>query len=180
VRIQSTVHSLTPAQLFRFEDASTKVDVYSFAIVSYELQSRQLFLSEPVMRASENGPVAHDPLTWGRATARGQRPLLPESWPAYLRDLIAGCWAAEPDERLTMKGAMDVLRPLLIRSQFTTASGWLGDVSPLCRFPSTMDVSDKSTNEDSLSGPARGGRSGSRSRSGGYGSVESGCACSIQ
>jgi len=68
-----------------------KVDIYSLAMVMYEVfkrQPRDLALTDH----SETE-------TQAAYAAKGDRPRIPKSWPTPLSDLIQQCWAQEPAQR---------------------------------------------------------------------------------
>jgi len=77
---------------------NTKADVYSFMILLWEIMTRQL-------------PFATIMNGWQLAGAviGGQRPTVPESWPADLRDLLARGWHGDVTQRPAFKDIVPVL-----------------------------------------------------------------------
>eukprot|EP00727_Mastigamoeba_balamuthi_P010843 m51a1_g6381 putative protein kinase domain containing protein (1721) ;mRNA; f:150919-157138 len=77
------------------------IDVYSFAIVLWELQAR----SEPWK----------DTVSWDvpRAVIAGQRPPIPHDCPVEMESLIRSCWDGEPDNRPTFNDIAKALKGLL-------------------------------------------------------------------
>lgn len=63
------------------------IDIYSFGVLLLELWS-----GTTSWRGYDDAAIKKD-------VVRGKRPLLPDSVPSSLRDLIVMCWAAEPDAR---------------------------------------------------------------------------------
>lgn len=66
---------------------NTKVDVYMFGIVLWELIARQ---------------IPFDVLSYveiREQTTSGARPHIPLSTPGYLANLLRACWHQDPDER---------------------------------------------------------------------------------
>eukprot|EP00899_Mesostigma_viride_P000141 jgi/Mesvir1/10127/Mv15045-RA.1 len=81
-----------PPEVFRRQPHSEKVDVYSFAIVAWELLSNQRsFPSDRYGRLS--------PLEMGQMAADGERPTFPRHFPQDLRQLLSACWDDDPDKR---------------------------------------------------------------------------------
>lgn len=67
-----------------------KVDVFSFAILAYEVLSGQRAYGELMM----NGQALADAVA-----ETGLRPTVPAAWPPALTDLLAQCWAEDPEAR---------------------------------------------------------------------------------
>ena len=75
-------------EVLREERYSEKADVYSFAILIWELLSRKVpFVGRSAIEVAHN--VAYN----------GLRPTLPGSSPPALRDLILRCWDDDPSLR---------------------------------------------------------------------------------
>jgi serine/threonine protein kinase len=89
-----------------------KADVYSFAMVCFELLTREL-------------PYDGVPMTslWTRITKHGLRPQLPESCPRRLAFLIQSCWKSEPGERPNFREIcrehLRYIKGLLLRGNYT-------------------------------------------------------------
>lgn len=85
-------------ELFRGNDYDFPCDVYSFAIVLWEIMTRC-------------NPYAHTPMPALiiRQVLRGERPKIPEEAPLLLKKLAESCWGDDPDKRLKMKDILDSL-----------------------------------------------------------------------
>jgi serine/threonine protein kinase len=88
---------------------TAECDVYSFAMVLYELFSRM----EPF------GPDVTLQEVAERA-ATGKRPQLPTETPRHWAQLIEACWSQDPQQRLSAKVLMRTFR------NFAALEGWLG------------------------------------------------------
>lgn len=84
-----------------------KADVYSFAIIAYELLHRYQMISATDGSLEECMAYAH------RAAHSGFRPPIDESLPKSLKSLITRCWDPEPDNRPTMEEALGLLASML-------------------------------------------------------------------
>ncbi|CAN0455535.1 unnamed protein product, partial [Hapterophycus canaliculatus] len=80
-----------------------KVDVYSFAIVLWELCA----LHKPFKGMS----VADH---YREVISGGLRPPLDPRWPAGLRHLLGACWHENPDRRPSIAEVGDFLRQLIV------------------------------------------------------------------
>ncbi|KAJ1627237.1 kinase-like domain-containing protein, partial [Pavlovales sp. CCMP2436] len=69
---------------------NAKVDVFSFAILAWELLSKKC--------AYENLFLTGEMLAEGVAI-RGLRPPLPPKWPVELKQLLGECWAEDASRR---------------------------------------------------------------------------------
>lgn len=106
--VQSTIHGVSPVwappEMFDHwaGGLTEKADVYSFAIIFFELLTKQLPFQEI--------PAAKLPA----AKAAGQLPQLPSSCgaPAACVELIAQCCVADPMQRPSMSGAAARLRDI--------------------------------------------------------------------
>jgi serine/threonine protein kinase len=77
-----------------------KVDIYSFAIITWEILTQ--------IPAYDDLRV--EPETIGEWTAeRGMRPLIPPSWPAEIAALVVDCWGSQPEKRPTARAVLDRL-----------------------------------------------------------------------
>ena len=82
-----------------------KVDVYSFAIVMYEVLTRTIPFEETGL----------DPMKIALAVAKGRRPglqFVPESTPAELTALMQSCWDPVPESRPSMEHIIDKLKTI--------------------------------------------------------------------
>lgn len=85
-------------EVFKCEPYGLKADVFSFAHLLWEI------LSCEVPYANYN---RHDYKY--RVVKRGIRPVIDASWPVEIQDLLEQAWAADMDERPTMKQVYEVL-----------------------------------------------------------------------
>ncbi|CAN0058636.1 unnamed protein product [Ectocarpus sp. 12 AP-2014] len=85
-----------------------KVDVYSFAIVLWEICT----LRKPFAGMS----VADH---YREVITGGLRPPLDPRWPGALQDLLQACWHEDPDRRPSISEARDVLQQI-----FLAGGGW--------------------------------------------------------
>lgn len=69
---------------------SLSVDVFSFGIFLWEI----LALKEPFEDYDVN---KHSRLV----VKKGQRPMIKNYWPSYVKELIKACWATDPKQRPT-------------------------------------------------------------------------------
>lgn len=81
------------------EPYNAKADVYSFALLAYEVLS----LKKPF---SDLGSQAHDEMVF-KGT---HRPHIPGYWPREVKQTIETCWAKDPKDRPTMKDVLFTLR----------------------------------------------------------------------
>jgi len=65
-----------------------QLDVYSFGIILWELITEQFPFHE-----------YKDPTQIALAVKNGERPLIPDDFPAELAPIVKSCWEAEPDKR---------------------------------------------------------------------------------
>ncbi|KAL6758856.1 kinase-like domain-containing protein [Haematococcus lacustris] len=72
-----------------------KVDVFSFAIIMYELFMGRLLAFRGEFMTGDESVVEE----YVQARAKGAREKLPSRWPAPLASLVADCWAQDPQAR---------------------------------------------------------------------------------
>ncbi|CAD7700290.1 unnamed protein product [Ostreobium quekettii] len=94
-------------EVFRCEKYNEKVDVFSFAIIMYELLRKSVLL---VFVATTGSP--EDVERHAENIVNGMRPPMPQEWPDELADLIRECWHQNPDKRPAMKDVIPRLRRL--------------------------------------------------------------------
>lgn len=95
-------------EVFRNEQYDHKVDMFSFAILSYELLARKRAYDSMLMTMES---VA-------RAVAFSQlRPPIPKKWPEELTDLFQRCWAQKPDQRPEFGDIINELKALVAKVQ---------------------------------------------------------------
>lgn len=87
-----------------------KVDVYSFAIVLWELCA----LQKPFAGMSVSDH-------YREVITGGLRPPLDPRWPTALQHLLQACWHEDPDARPSILEAKEVLRRI-----FVAGGGWDG------------------------------------------------------
>jgi serine/threonine protein kinase len=107
------------SEVFRGAPACEKLDLYSLAIVWWELQSRSQLLFRRTKLLATGHRHAYTPKSWSFDAAAGVRPELPASWPKEVRALMAACWSAEPSRRPSAHEVMEAVKPLLRPEQHT-------------------------------------------------------------
>lgn len=94
-----TCHWMAP-EVFMGAHYDEKVDVYSYAMILFEIICREIPFED------------EEPAAVGRLTVQGQRPDLeavPPDCPKALLNIMIDCWAKEPASRPTMAKVLDVL-----------------------------------------------------------------------
>lgn len=84
-----TMHWMAP-EVFQGTDYDQKVDVYSYAMVLFEIMCRDVPFRQ------------EDPGKIGQLTSKGGRPgleAMPKDTPPALRDLMFACWEHDPQDR---------------------------------------------------------------------------------
>ena len=78
-------------EVWAARDYDLRADVYSFAVLAYEVLSKRRAYSERYMTMEQVAAAAtRDPAF---------RPRIPRTWPAPLAELLGACWHAEPAKR---------------------------------------------------------------------------------
>lgn len=80
-----------------------KADIYSFALVMYEVLS----LTKPYLRIVQSNNFRNT------VHIDGVRPVLDASWPHGVKDTLTKMWSSDSGKRLTSKNVVDVLGGLL-------------------------------------------------------------------
>ena len=102
----ATITHLSPEKWKNFNLEDTKCDVYSCAILMWEIYTEQRPFSK----------IARDPELVKLAVLDKQRPdknLLPNDLPPQLHELIESCWHQYPDQRPKIVAVLNVLQSLL-------------------------------------------------------------------
>lgn len=92
----------TSPEVINGQLCSTKADVYSFALLMYEVTAKKVPFGDkwPVEMAA-------------KAVQSGERPLLPEDCPERLQTLIHQCWSQESTSRPGMSEVRRQLESML-------------------------------------------------------------------
>lgn len=88
-----------------------KADVFSFSILLWEIMALQTSFNN-------FGWQKH----YDFVVLQGQRPAIPRTWPAALRNLLHACWAPDPRKRVTMTQVCDELQTQVIEASFLATS----------------------------------------------------------
>jgi hypothetical protein len=89
----------------------TKVDVFSFGVLAWEVLSRK--------RAYHNLYFTADQIAEGVAT-RGLRPTLPSSWPRELKLLLESAWLDEPAARPEFGTIVETIKAIQLKLEYHT------------------------------------------------------------
>ena len=123
-------------EVFRGQEYSAKVDVYSFACVAYYLLEGALPLPVVGAASPEQPAPLLEPVAAAAAAADGARPAFRDGGTRHhqttpeLRDLIRDCWAADPGARPPFVEICERLRSIKQRLQ-RQRRGPRGHTSPL-------------------------------------------------
>jgi len=85
-----------------------KVDVFSFGVMMYEMFTGRLLACRGEFMTGDEATVT----AYVRARAEGARERIPTRWPPELRQLVAECWAQEPEDRPDFGQVVSRLRAL--------------------------------------------------------------------
>jgi len=96
-------------EVMKGETYSGKMDVYSFAIVMWELVTLKRPFSE-YDDLFDGKPASF----FKKSVIEGLRPTVPDSCDEKLKNLIHQCWDPNPDNRLTFSEILEVLKELMI------------------------------------------------------------------
>eukprot|EP00884_Botryococcus_braunii_P012957 jgi/Botrbrau1/21662/Bobra.43_1s0061.1 len=93
-----------------------KADVFSFAIIMYEL----LIRTSTVSMLIEKGVADIEQVEmYAQKVARGWRQPLPRWWPQELKELIKECWADRPGDRPSMAAVANRIKEMEATGVFT-------------------------------------------------------------
>lgn len=84
-------------EVLRSEEYNEKADVFSFAIVMYEVLQKCMLLAFISVKG-----VAAEVDQYVESVLAGFRPYLPPEWPKEIRKLLTRCWAASMYDRPSM------------------------------------------------------------------------------
>lgn len=96
----------TAPEVYRNEPYNTKADIYSFALLLWEI----LALKKPFEHYKEKVYAA-------RVVKKGERPEVDRSWPLETRELLRKAWSPAMDERPTMKEVCVILNEQIAKLQ---------------------------------------------------------------
>ena len=117
-------------EIHQFNDYTKAGDVYSFALITYEILS------------SENPANSYNEVTIIQEIHSGKRPSLTPDIHYSLRDLIEKCWSNDPKDRPTFDEIVNY-----IENEFTTP-GFEDDIFELDRFEKYIDYIQKNQPND--------------------------------
>jgi len=89
-------------EVYERKPYNTKADVYSFALLLWEMLSQQ----RPFARYTKK-------MYRTRVVKKGERPLIDTSWPVEIQILLSRAWSRDMDERPTMKQVCAILEKLI-------------------------------------------------------------------
>ena len=96
-------------ELFTSHSYNEKVDVFSFAIMSYELfTGRLLALRSDFMVGGQSAVEEYV----DRRAKQGERERMPSRWPEPLKDLIASMWDQNPEKRPSFSEVLVALKSI--------------------------------------------------------------------
>ena len=101
-------------EVLRHESYSNMADVYSFAVVLWQLISRE----EPYMNVSQIEAA-------GKVALERARPPLPNGTPKVIANLIQTCWSENPDDRLPFERICEMLHDILESNLTSEEVKWL-------------------------------------------------------
>ena len=115
-------------QVMKGQSYNEKVDVFSFAIIMYELLTSRAAMAAIVTQGDLDYAAVH---AHAEETANGFRLPIPVEWPAPVRELIEDCWAQRSSKRPSFAAIEQQLGKLRV-SHPMTRDDILGDaVQPL-------------------------------------------------
>ncbi len=98
---KGTVRWMAP-EVIEKEIRSTKSDVYSYGIVTWEICSREV----PFAKLQTRKEIMD-------AVIEGKRPKIPRNCPNILRKIMESCWQEDYQDRPTMDEVVEMLEPRL-------------------------------------------------------------------
>jgi len=94
-------------EVLKCEDYNDKADVYSFAIVMYEVLQKCLLLAFVSLHG-----VAAEVDQYVASVVSGFRPFLPKQWPKEVRFLLTKCWSDKHVDRPSMDEVLEALQEI--------------------------------------------------------------------
>ena len=123
-----------PPEVAMYQPYNEKVDVFSFGIVMWTILTKRT----PFAGYDRN---KH----YDRVVLGGERPLIPETWPLWLRNLLDNTWAPKSEQRPSIDVVLQVLEANVVSSPTTTAVEERVKVGNGCCFKRVNRVAYSST-----------------------------------
>eukprot|EP00803_Ostreobium_quekettii_P008647 evm.model.scf_300.2 EVM.evm.TU.scf_300.2 scf_300:43408-50945(-) len=96
-------------EVIRGERYNEEVDVFSFALIMYELFRMELTIVRLLASCTTIGEMQARMQQYSRRVAHGFREPILQHWPPAVRDLISQCWSQDPKQRPTMGVVLEKL-----------------------------------------------------------------------
>lgn len=106
-------HIYMAPEVFRGEPYNTKVDVFSFGVVLYELMARTML----AFTESRGGTSEEHLVQYAGDVAGGYRPAKPKTCPPPVWELIHRCWRQDPLDRPEMDEVVQELEELCVLAE---------------------------------------------------------------
>ena len=91
-------------EVLKSENYNEKADVYSFAIVMYEVLQKCMLLAFVSLRG-----IPAEVEQYIESVLSGFRPYLPSDWPAEVKTLLTKCWSSNLSDRPSMDTILESL-----------------------------------------------------------------------